>query len=276
MQIGAGTTGKVYNNLIEDGPGNGLIVLATGELIFYNNVIKNAGASGVFCDERSTASTVSGFDFINNTIINPTDNGITIYADLVPISHIKNNIIANPGGTFVKKLNDNVTLDMANNLFADTVAEVEFRDAAGGDYRLQADSVAVETGLNVASFGVTADRNGTIRPYGTAYEIGAFEFLPTLRLQGSPDDQIINLQWVFDSTLPDGATWRITYNGSGSPTSPINGIAKESRAYQLPSLTNYTNYTITLEAMSGSNVLYADTITLFPTDMHTYLPVVMK
>ncbi len=276
MQIGAGTTGKVYNNWIEDGPGNGLIVLSPGELVFYNNVIKDAGASGVFADERSTPSTVSGFDFINNTIINPVGDGITIYADLVPINHIKNNIIVSPGGEYVRKLNNNVNLEMANNLFAATLAEVKFRDPANKDYHLQSDSPAVEAGLDVSSFAITADRTGTIRPYGNAYEIGAYEFLPTLRLQGSPTDQIIDLQWAFDSTLPDGATWRISYNGSGSPASPITGIAKNIRSYQLTNLTNYSNYTITLEAMDGATVLYTDSISLFPTDIHVYLPIILK
>lgn len=276
MQIGAGTTGKVYNNWIENGPGTGLIVLATGELTFYNNVIKDAGADGIFCDERSTPSAVSGFDFINNTIINPGEDGISIYADLVPISHIKNNLIVSPGGDFVHKLNNNVTLDMANNLFADTVAEVKFRDAANSDYRLQGDSPAVEAGTNVATFGVTADRHGTIRPYGSAYEIGAYEFVPALRLSGSPTDQEIHLHWTFDGSLPAGITWRITYTGPGGPGSPITGIAQNVSSYALTGLTNYTSYAITLEMMDGGDVLYTDTITLFPTDIHTYLPVVLK
>ncbi len=276
MQIGAGTTGVVYNNWIESGPGNGLIVLATGELTFYNNVVKDAGSYGIFCDERSTPSTVSGFNFINNTIINSAEHGLALYADLVPLNHVKNNIIVQSNEDYVRILNGNVDVEMENNLFANNVADIKFVDAVAADYRLQADSPAVETGLDVSSFNVTADRHGTIRPYGNAYEIGAYEFLPTLRLYGSPADQTINLQWAFDGTLPNSATWRITYNGSGFPVSPITGIAKETRSYQLNNLTNYQNYTITLEAMDGGDVLYRDEITLFPTDVHTYLPIVQK
>ncbi len=276
MQIGAGTTGVVYNNWIENGAGIGLIVLATGELTFYNNLIKDAGEGGIFCGERSTPSTISGFDIINNTILNPGGDGIRMNADDVPVNHIKNNIIVNPADEFVAKLNNNVNLDMANNLFANTVAEVKFRDAAGGDYHLQGESPAVEAGMNVGSFGITADRSGTIRPYGNAYEIGAYEFVPTLRLSGAPTDREIHLNWNFDYTLPAGITWRITYTGPGGPGSPITGLAQNVSNYDLTGLTNYTSYTITLEMMDGGDVLYTDEITLFPTDIHTYLPVVLK
>ena len=175
MKIGAGTTGVVYNNWIEDGAGNGLAVLATGELTVYNNLIKDANLNGIFCDERSTPSAVAGFSFINNTILNSTKDGIRIYADDVPMNHIKNNIIGNVGEKYMTKLSG-VVLEMENNLLVENLTEVKFRDVAGGDFHLLPDSPAVDTGMNVDSFNISADRSGTIRPFGTAYEIGAFEF----------------------------------------------------------------------------------------------------
>jgi hypothetical protein len=48
------------------------------------------------------------------------------------------------------------------------------------------------------------------------------------------------------------------------------------RAYTLTGLTNYTWYTVTLNAMSGSVSFLADTVTVLPTDIFVYLPLVLR
>lgn len=276
VQLGEGTGGRFYNNWIEDGPGNGLIVMGIGDNVIYNNVIKDAGSSGVFCDERGMP-TGDGFKYFNNTIVNPASNGITIYADLVDLNHIKNNLIVNPGGEFVKKLNNNVAVDMSHNLFADTMAEAGFVNGAGGNYHLLATSDAVDAGTDLAGFGVVDDSEGTQRPFGSAYDIGAYEFTPSLILNGSPGNEVIHLTWTVDISLPASVTWRITYTGTaGSPPSPITGLATTTRSYNLASLTNYEWYTIMLEALDDSNVILSDTIMVLPTDKFVYLPVIIK
>ena len=275
VQLGSGTGGRFYNNWIEDGPGNGLIVFGIADNVIYNNVIVDAGSSGVFCDERGTP-TGDGFKYLNNTIVNPAGNGITIYADLVDLNHIKNNIIVNPGEDFVKKLNNNVNVDMSNNLFADTMAEAGFRDGAGSNFRLLPSSDAVDEGTDLSGFGVVADFVGQERPYGAAYDIGAYEFLPTLKLAGSPADSKIQLSWSVDTNLP-GITWNIVYTGTvGSPPSPIVGLPEGTRSYSLTSLTNYEWYTITLEGVDGSGVILSDSVMVMPTDKFVYLPTVIK
>ena len=49
-----------------------------------------------------------------------------------------------------------------------------------------------------------------------------------------------------------------------------------SRAYTLTNLTNYEWYTVTLNAMLDTTVLYSDTVTVMPTDRFVYLPVLLK
>src|SRR5690606_18307460 len=95
IQIGSGTGGLVYNNFIKDGYGNGMIIMGTGDNIIHNNIIVNAGSHGIFCDERYTPG--EGFKFINNTILNPAKDGIRLYAELVPMNAVINNVIVNPG-----------------------------------------------------------------------------------------------------------------------------------------------------------------------------------
>jgi hypothetical protein len=277
IQIGSGTGGLLYNNWIEEGPGNGLIMMGQGDNVIFNNVIVNAGAYGVFCDERGDP-VGTGYQFINNTIINPAEDGIRIYADLMEMNHIKNNIIVNPGtGDYVVKLNDNVPLEMSNNLFAATAAEAGFVDAASGDYHLQADSPAVDMGLDASVFGVMMDKDGVTRPFGSSYDIGAYEFVPTLRLFGTPSNQTIQLNWEIDTTLLPTATWQIDYEGPvGNQPSPITGLAADTDSYALTGLENYTLYTVMLKAMVGDTAVYTDTLTAMPTDLFIYLPLIQK
>lgn len=284
VQIGAGTGGKFYNNWIERDPAtstseptNGLMMFGQGDNVVYNNVILNTNGLGIFADERG-APVPPGYQFINNTIVNTGDNGISIYADEMEMNHIKNNIIVNPGsGVYVYKLNNNVPLEMENNLFVETMAEVGFVDAANNDFHLLAASPAVDDGLGASSFGVFTDFDGEPRPYGDAYDIGAFEFVPTLRLSGTPANETINLRWEFNSVLPPGATWRISYNGTtGDEVSPIEGIASATRSYSLTGMTNYETYEITIDAMDGTTVLFTDTIEVMPTDIFVYLPTIQR
>ncbi len=277
IQIGAGTGGLLYNNWIANGPGNGLIMMGQGDNVIFNNVIVDVGGHGIFCDERDDPAG-TGYQFINNTIINPAQDGILIYADLMEMNHIKNNIIVNPGtGEYVRKLNDSVPVEISHNLFAASAAEVGFVNAAADDYHLTAVSPAVEGGLDASVFGIYADKDGVPRPYGPAYDIGAYEFLPTLRLSGSPGNQMIYLAWTLDSTLPDGVTWQISYTGPiGSQPSPITGLDAALRAYTLTGMTNYEIYNVTLAAMMGNTAVYTDTITTMPTDRLVYLPAVSR
>ncbi|MEJ2749270.1 MAG: right-handed parallel beta-helix repeat-containing protein [Anaerolineae bacterium] len=104
-------------------------------------------------------------------------------------------------------------------------------------------------------------------------DVGAVEFVPQLVLSGSPGNQTIHLSWTVNSSLPGGSTWRIEY---GSPPSSITGLDGSLRQYDLTGLTNYTWYTVVLNAMDGSTPILTDTITVMPTDRLLYLPVVEK
>jgi hypothetical protein len=186
MQIGGGTGGLCYGNFIKKGNGNGLIVMGLGDNIIYNNVIVDAGAYGIFCDER--VSPGPGFQFLNNTIVNPKSDGIRIYADLVPMNVIKNNIIANPGSyttysyprkpedAFIYKLSKYVKLDMANNYFTTNTDSVQFVSPAASNFRLQSTSPAIDAGYDITSYNIKTDYYKKARLRGLGYDIGACEF----------------------------------------------------------------------------------------------------
>ncbi len=186
IQIGSGTGGLVYNNFIKDGYGNGMIIMGTGDNIIHNNIIVNAGSHGIFCDERYTPG--EGFKFINNTILNPAKDGIRLYAELVPMNAVINNVIVNPGtindysgrrssdDAFVYLMSDEVNVEMSNNLFARTVEEVRFTDPANDNYRLMGNSPAVNFGADISRYKIDKDHYSQARLRGFAYDIGASEF----------------------------------------------------------------------------------------------------
>ena len=186
IQIGSGTGGAVYNNLIKNGNGNGMIIMGTGDNVIYNNIIVNAGTNGIFCDERYTPG--EGFKFINNTILNPKMDGIRLYAELVPMNAIVNNIIANPGSydtydgsrttddSFVYLVSSDVNVIMDNNLFLRTQEEVQFVDHARDNYRLKEGSPAINYGKDIAKYQIEEDFYQVERLRGSAYDVGASEF----------------------------------------------------------------------------------------------------
>jgi hypothetical protein len=108
---------------------------------------------------------------------------------------------------------------------------------------------------------------------GAAPDLGAYEFEPQLALRGAPGDQMINLSWTVNITLPITTTWTVAYDGpAGVPPSPIIGLAEPTRAYTLTSLVNYAWYTVTL---TTDPPLLTDTVMVMPTDLHIHLPLVI-
>ncbi len=154
------------------------------------------------------------------------------------------------------------------------VGDPLFVAPSGNDYRLMTNSPAIDTGL--AGTGITEDADGNLRD--SQPDIGAYEFQPALKLNGSPTDGGINLTWTVNATIPVTSTWRISYQptAGGSTvvaTDVLNGAA---RSYSLTGLTNGTWYTVTLEAMLNATPFLTDTITTLATDQQIYLPVVIR
>jgi len=111
---------------------------------------------------------------------------------------------------------------------------------------------------------------------GSAPDLGAYEFVPLLTLSGAPADRAIYLSWTVNVTLPVTGTWQIDYsNGLGS-AGQVTGIISPTRTYMLEGLTNYTWYTVTLQAMLDAAPILTDTVRVMPTDIVVYLPLTQK
>ena len=117
------------------------------------------------------------------------------------------------------------------------------------------------------------DINGHMRD--ARPDVGAYEFIPALLLYGTPASQAIYLSWTINSVLPPTSTWQLAYYSQTVPIT-IADIISPTRAYPLTGLTNYTWYTVTLNAMLDSTPILTDSITVMPTDRLIYLPIVLR
>lgn len=178
--IGGGTGGKCYNNYISRGSGAGIGVLGIADNLVFNNIIRDAGGSGIFCDERTPPG--AGYRIVNNTIVNAKDYGVLVYAETVQENLVQNNIIVNPGALrngaehpYIKTLGANVKLTAKTNLQQQEITRVRFVNAGAADYRLQADSPAVNAGSDVSVFGIAGDFYSGLRVVNGTTDIGAAE-----------------------------------------------------------------------------------------------------
>jgi hypothetical protein len=120
----------------------------------YNNLVYN-GAVGIVVGASTTA--------YNNTVYNQSYVGID--AAKGTNSVVRNNIAYQ---------NSNNMWTTASGVFSNNLTvDPKFMNAAGGDFRLQSTSSAIDGGAALSE--VVDDIVGTKRPMGRAYDIGAHE-----------------------------------------------------------------------------------------------------
>jgi hypothetical protein len=246
------------------------------DLLFSNNVFAHGGAWGMSVHQIKNVTAV------HNVFADIQYHGIGFRDGATGV--VRNNIFYNAGSNYWAS--DGGSVEGSHNILYSTESNIDpagfpddlvnidplIIDPAADDYHIPANSPAIDAGTNM---GVMTDLDGNPRPQGGGVDIGAYEFTPALVLSGAPADQSIYLSWKVNVTLPDATTWEISYTGPpGDQPPPITGLPGPSRAYTLTGLTNYTSYTITIEAVEDGIPTLTDTITVMPTDNLTILPIV--
>jgi hypothetical protein len=102
----------------------------------------------------------------NNTVY---DSGTAVYIE-VPDAVVQNNILY----LNVVAIDDHGAGTVKTHNLSGT--DPAFVDAAGGDFRLSPGSPAIDAGTDLSAAGVTTDFEGTPRPQGAGYDIGADEY----------------------------------------------------------------------------------------------------
>lgn len=193
--IGGGSDCDCYNNKIFDGKGDGIDILGLGNHKIYNNLIVRAGISyhpndgstnfpkhGIYVGTVPDATSPNSEMLIyNNTIINPKTHGLKLTNVSISSYKIYNNIISEPSSYNILEdnsyLNINLLINsqLSNNLLSNQESDIKFNNPSIEDYDLDAFSPAVNTGLDLSNIGLTFDIENKTRPFGGAFDIGAYE-----------------------------------------------------------------------------------------------------
>jgi hypothetical protein len=165
----------IYNVGRDDLPGNGwmtqhkkgpgIFSTATGtNRQIYNNIVYNSkGFAGIGVDRDNFNAKV-----YNNTVNNQVNDapGIAVFGNGSGSGHeVKNNIAYLTGGIFIASGRGTESNNLTTN--------PSFVDAAKANFRLRAESAAIDAGVKVSQ--VTTDFSGVRRPQGAGYDIGAYE-----------------------------------------------------------------------------------------------------
>jgi hypothetical protein len=214
----------------------------------YNNIFINLTGSG------AESSCWTNWGSADNLIANNTCHN----ADIPYI------VLCGNGGTnitrqnnlFTQMVNPNpnrcgtITGTESNNLFNPNVGAT-FANASGGDFHLITGSPAVNTGATVAA--VTTDYEGTQRPQGSAYDIGADEFGPPA-ISATPTPLPTQPQ----STNPI-AWYTFDNNANDSSGNNLNGTIQNGATFTTGKINqglslNGTNQSVTVTSASPLDI----------------------
>jgi len=178
----------------------------------------------------------------NNIFYEPASTAITTYAFSPKSCTIDHNIIFGPSTVI-----SGSGCSVSSNYFIDP----KLSNAASYDFSLTAGSPAIDKGVTLS--GVTSDFDGTPRPQGAAYDIGAYEYISGSTSAAPPAPPVIsNVTASSVSTNSATITWTTdmpadsqvdygTSTGYGSST-PLDSTLVLQHSVAMSNLTPGTTY----------------------------------
>lgn len=147
------------------------------------------------------------------------------------------------------------------------------------NYHISSGSAAIDQAVGST---VSDDIDSQSRTAFGTPDIGADEYAP-LYLTILPNDRLLSLNWDADTSLLPGLDhYDVVVSQGGGANPPIEGPSPIDvgtvTALNLTGLTNYANYTVTIEARDSGDGLIAtsNTVVVFPTDLNVYLPLTQR
>lgn len=226
--LGGESNGKVYNNVVKNGTGNGIQVLGMGLNYIYNNIISDCGNDGsaekqdaIFIDDRPTKQNYKALQcyIMNNTIVNSGRDGIRFqntFGTVTSGSLIMNNLVVKPGSLASRgalaylTVVSSIKYTVSNNLNYNDASLVKFLDALTKNFRLTASAPVIDQGKDLSAYFKT-DIDGLARPQGKGWDVGAVEYASGAGVGNSaPTANAGSGQTI---TLPVST---VTLNGTGS------------------------------------------------------------
>jgi hypothetical protein len=130
---------------------------------------------------------------------------------------------------------------------------------------------------------VIVDIDGESRTLFGEHDIGADEYAPIILSVSPVISRTLHLRWQTNASLVPGLDRYdivFSYESGANPpdqgNSPIDVGTQTS--HLLTGLSNYSEYTVAIEARDSSDVLIAtsNTVIAIPTDIFVYLPIVSR
>ncbi len=177
IQLGLGTTGRLYNNLVQEGSGAAIVIQGIGDNFIYNNLIISPGQEAFNINTREPLAQ-KGVYIINNTIVKASKGVLKEYVNPAKNNVFINNLLIDCSKDW-NKLKPYTDWTLENNLLA-PIHSLHFSDSSEGNYRPRKDSKVVGAGKDVSAYGINIDYSNTPRPSGGSYDIGAFELEPNI------------------------------------------------------------------------------------------------
>lgn len=223
--------------------------------IIRNNVVYGMVDTGVYLNKAT------GFKVYNNTILN-TGGGVgSIEPRFAETSgEIRNNLL----GVAVK-LRNSATAVQSNNLTG--ANDTWLADPAQGDYHLHPFFGAGARDIGVPLSEVPTDMDGQTRPYGSAPDVGADEFVPN---ETTPPSAISNLA----ASAATARTFKLTWSAPGddgnagkaylydiryanAPITEANWSSAQKVETSLLPATSGTSQTLTVTGPTAGTTVYA-------------------
>ena len=261
IQINPGTNADCYDNKVDTGTGTGIFDVGRGGSHIYNNLIMNQGDGGISAQDYPPVDT-RGYVFANNTLINNKNYGMYMYSQNTLQNIFVNNIIVATTQSNYKYVALNnpsaIKWTASNNIQTADVNSIKFANAATKDYHLTtASALALNVGKDATANGVTADYDGTARPQGGLFDIGAFEFKTTTATPNNAP--VANAGTDKAITLPTSST---TLTGSGTDSDgTIAAYAWTKVSGGAATLTNASSATLSVSALVAGTYTFRLTVT---------------
>lgn len=200
--IGGGTLADCYNNLIVDCYGTGILVFGDGGTRVFNNIILRAAKRyapsdpqerehGIYIDDK-TGHNKTFYGIYSNTIIQPKSDCIRISETVNFEVQLYNNLLIDPGAwtvyendntdrtgndSYVFVIGDINNIRKAGNRTTRSLTFPRFVNVDEDDFHLDVSSPYIDAGWDLSDKqGVSFDFEYKKRPFGKAFDIGAFEY----------------------------------------------------------------------------------------------------
>jgi len=249
---------RVYNSIAYGNLNSGAAMInsASGEII--NNTFYNNGSSG-FNRAAFWSQVSGGAGWIVKNNIFSENYPREIFTDASGLSYatLDNNLFYHPSDAKLASL-DNGTTEQSwatyhttngyepNSIYSDPL----FFNKISSDFHLTRLSSAIDGGLDYSST-FTSDFSSTVRPQGSDFDLGAYEYKPltvTINQAGGQadptDGSIINFTVIFSESVSDFATGDVTLSGTaGATTATVTGSG--------------TTYNVAVTGMTDSGTVIA-------------------